>query len=86
MSSTVQDLDIPQATMSPETETVFPAEILLMIADFADVRTLAKLVKVNHQCYGLITPVLYRTAVEDDKFPLLHWAITFGKRDTMVSR
>lgn len=68
----------------PKQDVFLAGELLLIIASFADVATLAKLVQVDRRCCWLITPVLFRTAVTEKKIPILQWAAKHGKNETIV--
>lgn len=70
--------------MAPGHELFVASELLLMVASFADVPTLLNLLLVDSRCNGLMTPVLYKRAVENNT-PVLHWASEHGNRETLVS-
>lgn len=60
-----------------------PAETWLQVAQFSERRDLAALVRTNRRLHSLINRELYRTAMEENLYPLTLGAVKAGNLDTL---
>ncbi|KAF4832512.1 Serine/threonine-protein phosphatase 6 regulatory ankyrin repeat subunit C [Colletotrichum tropicale] len=77
------DLGSTPMTQNMAGAMALPAETWLQVAQFSERRDLAALARTNRRLHSLINRELYRTAMEENMYPLTLGAVKAGNLDTL---